>query len=48
MKREILELAAEDGADFFDLVGVARGDEQRRHAQSVTKICGRASLTQIF
>ena len=39
---------AENGADFADLVGVARGDEQRRHARSLTKIFRQASLTRKF
>jgi hypothetical protein len=33
-----LKTRAEDGADFADLVGVPRGDEQRRHARQFKKL----------
>ena len=31
LQREAMEVGAEDGLDFSDLVGVAGGDEQRGH-----------------
>ena len=46
IEREHLKLPAEDGADFRDLVGVARGDEQRRHAPRLAKSFLLASLTE--
>jgi hypothetical protein len=38
-----LKLPAEDGVDFPDLVGVARGDEQRCHTGRLSAIPTRAS-----
>jgi hypothetical protein len=43
-----LKRRAENGADFPDLVDIAGGDEQRRHARKIAKIRGQASLTQNF
>ena len=40
-----LQLRAEDGLNFPDFVGVARGDEQRLHAPRLAKIFSQASLT---
>src|SRR5271163_4428571 len=45
---EKMKLSAKDGADFPDLVGVARGDEQRRHISKLAEIFPLASLTRIF
>ena len=45
VERETVKILAEDGLDFADLVGVARGDEQRRHARSVAGSSKEASCS---